>query len=340
MSVAALMLLPVAMIAFQGAASGSLVYVRKPEHPVIYLAEDNGGGAHRLVAGADPRISPDGKTVVYLRIANGVNYRTELMVVPAGGGVPRKLSSRWREPYVFAFSPDSSTIATVLGPEVGKQELALIELASGRTRTVSKGYFSGVSFSPDGSQIVFGMSAGERYPPKTNVYRADVAGGAPVAITHDERSESPLWGPTGQITFVKLLGARQRRYGPKSELYLMNSNGGEVKRLTQTKVAPLLFGLTPTQWSASGNHLLAEFDGQDTSYAVTVDPKTGAERRLVGGIAGYGFMATALSRDGRTVLGTTGGFEPNPNHDVATVRYGGGKPTILVKDAYEPAWNR
>ena len=59
----------------------------------------------------------------------------------------------------------------------------------------------------------------------------------------------------------------------------MNTEGGQVKRLTHTKVDPLLQGLSPTQWSASGKQLLAEFGGQDTTYAVTVNPKTGRKGR-------------------------------------------------------------
>jgi dipeptidyl aminopeptidase/acylaminoacyl peptidase len=338
---AALIALAAGALALPAIASATLVYVRKPAHPVVYIAENNGSGAKRLVSGDAPRISPDGTSVVYLRISNrGREYTTEMMVVPAAGGTPRKLSANWREPYVFAFSPDSSTIATVVGPEVGKQELVLIELASGTTRKVAKGYFSGVSFSPSGSQIVYGMAPSEHYPAKTNLYRANVSGGAPVALTHDDVSESPVWGPGEQIAFAKLLEAGKRQYGPKSEIYLMNPEGGEVRRLTHTKVAPLLQGLLPTQWSASGSQLLCEFGGEDTSYAVTVNPKTGAEHRPTSGLAGYGFTGAAISSDGTTVLGTTGGFEPSPKHDVATVPYGGGKPTILVRDAFEPSWNR
>jgi len=42
----------------------------------------------------------------------------------------------------------------------------------------------------------------------------------------------------------------------------------------------------------------------------------------------------------QAVLGATGGFEPGPGHDVATVPYGGGKPKVLAKNAFEPDWSR
>jgi len=138
---------------------------------------------------------------------------------------------------------------------------------------------------------------------------------------------------------VKALDAKKRKYGPKNELYLMSPQGKQVKRLTHTSVPQLLQGLFPTEWSANGNRLLAEFEGQDTSYAVKVDPKTGAQKP-VSKSGEQGFVGTALSSDGSLVLGYTGGFEPGPNHDVVSIPYGGGKATILAKNAFEPDWSR
>jgi hypothetical protein len=160
----------------------------------------------------------------------------------------------------------------------------------------------------------------------------------PQRLTKDHNSSYPLWGPQ-KIVFVKTLDAKKRKYGPKNELYLMNANGKGVKRLTHTKVDPLLQGLFPTAWSASGNQLLAEFEGQDTSYAVKVNPKTGAEKP-VAQAGEQGFVGTSLSSDGRLVLGYTGGFDPGSKHDVLSVPYGGGKGTVLAKNAFEPDWSR
>ena len=112
-----------------------------------------------------------------------------------------------------------------------------------------------------------------------------------------------------------------------------------MRRLTHTHVDPLLFGLTPTDWSADGTRLLAEFGGQDTSYAVTVNPQTGAQRP-VAKAAERSLVGAALSADGSTILGSTGGFEPGPRHDVVSVPYAGGHTTVLARNAFEPDWNR
>jgi Tol biopolymer transport system component len=328
-----------ALLALPTAAGATLVYVKNPMQPAVYAANDNGGGAFRVGPGSNPRVSPDGDVIAYaFETSNG---KRQLKIAAAQGGGSATVMNNLQDTYNLAFSPDSKLVAALRGPELGKRQLVLLDVTSGTLlRTVASGYFSGISFSPDGTEIAYARTSAEGgFPARINVFSVPTAGGKPVQLTRDDRSQNPVWGPGGKIVFVKLLGAAQRKYGPKNELFLMNENGTGQKRLTNTTVGPLLSGLTPTAWSANGQRLLAEFGGQDTSYAVTVNPRTGAQKRI--GPAGeQGFIATALSRDGTTALGFTGGFEPGPNHAIATVPYGGGKAKTLVKGGYEPDWSR
>jgi Tol biopolymer transport system component len=323
-------------------ASATLVYERTPTKPSVWVAADDGSGPRRLAAGSGPRIAPNGRTIVYSVVGNPRTYRPDLMVVPADGSTaPRLLARGWREPTTFAWSPDSKSIAALVGPELGARRLALIDVATGAQRTLARGFFSGVSFSPAGDQLLYARAArDDRYPPPSDVYRAAVAGGAAVRITSDHRSLIPLWGPNDRVVFAKLVDAARRRYGPKSELYLMAPDGSGVRRLTKTKVDPLLVGLVPTAWSADGTRLLAEFGGQDTSFAETVDPVTGAHRPVVKAVEN-GFVGTDLSGDGTTILGATGGWDTGSGrHDVVAIPYGGGPARVLARRAYAPDWNR
>jgi dipeptidyl aminopeptidase/acylaminoacyl peptidase len=330
-------LLLVAVLALPAAAGATLAYVKNPLHAAVFVAEDNGSNPHKVGSGHDPRVSPNGQLVAYLH--EGANSAQELKVASTAGGGGKTVMANLQEAFYLAWSPDSTKIAALRGSFVGKRKLVVIDVASGTQRILAQGFFSGFSFSPDGSELVYSHAGSEKYPPRSDVFRVSIAGGKPVALTHDHRSLDPLWGPTGQIVFVKQLGASKRKYGPKNELYLMNPQGKGVKRLTHTKVDPLLIGLFPTDWSADGQRLLAEFEGQDTSYAVTVNPKTGAQR-AVAGKAEQGFVGTALSSDGSLVLGFNGGFDPGlRNHKVQTVPYSGGKPKTLVKEAFEPDWS-
>jgi Tol biopolymer transport system component len=329
-----------ALLALPAAAQATLAYVKNPLHPVVFAANDNGGGAFKVGPGRNPRVSPDGDAIAFLHEGSG--SKQELKLAAANGGGSRTVLTNLQDSSYLTFSPDSQLLAALRGPELGKRKLVLIDVTSGTfLRTIANGYFSGVSFSPDGTQIAYSVAASEKYPPRSDVFTTPVAGGKPVRLTKDHVSLDPLWGPGNKIVFVKQLGAKNRKYGPKNELYLMNPEGKQVKRLTHTKVDPLLQGLYPTAWSGSGNRLLAEFEGQDTSYAVAVNPKTGAQKPLEQNSNGeQGFVGTAISADGTTVLGYTGGFDPGSSHDVATIPYAGGKTRVLVKNAFEPDWSR
>lgn len=328
-----------ALFALPVAAEATLVYVKNPMKPAVFAANDSGGGAFKVGPGSNPRVSPDGDVIAYQHEGSG--GRRELKLAAANGGGSKTVLSNLQDSFYVTFSPDSKLVAAVRGPEIGKGKLVLFDVTSGTLlRTVASGYFSGISFSPDGTELAYSVSQSEDFPGKTDIFTVTVAPGKPVQVTKGGNSLDPLWGPAGKIVFARQLGAKNRKYGPKNELFLMNPDGTQQKRLTHTKVDPLLQGLYPTAWSDSGNRLLTEFEGQDTSYAVTVNPKTGAQKPLDKmGDGEQGFVGTAISGDGSTVLGFTGGFEPGPNHRVATIPYGGGKVKTLVKGGYEPDWS-
>ncbi|MFL5833981.1 MAG: hypothetical protein ACJ76B_08365 [Solirubrobacterales bacterium] len=334
-----------ALLAFPALAGATLAYVKNPFDATVYVANDDGSGAKKVDKGHNPRVSPDGAWVAYLH--EGPKFAQELKLAPATGGAGTTLMTNFREAFYLAWSPDSKTIAALRGPELGKRNLVVIDVASGKQSVIATGFFSGFSFSPDSTEIAYSVAKSEKFPPRSDVFRlpvpipgvVNVRAPEPVRLTKDHRSSQPLWGPE-KIVFVKTLEEKKRQYGGKNELFLMSPQGKGVKRLTHTKVPELLQGLFPTDWSANGSHLLAEFEGQDTSYAVVVNPKTGAQRP-VAGAGESGFVGTGLSADGNLVLGFNGGFDPGlKNHKVQTVPYAGGKPKTLVKEAFEPSWSR
>ena len=98
-------------------------------------------------------------------------------------------------------------------------------------------------------------------------------------------------------------------------------------------------GLVPLEFSADARRLLAVFTGQNTEVGFTVAARSGKTRALSkdfeSGIVGFD-----LSADGRRILAHTGGGDPGAAHDVISLPYGGGKPTVLVEDAAYPDWTR
>jgi Tol biopolymer transport system component len=325
----------VLFLALPAIASATMAYVKGFSTQTIYTANNNGKGAKRVDKGSDPHVSPDGAMVAYWH--EGPGHKTELKVAEVGGGAGETVMTNLQEPYEMIWSPNSEFILAQRGGELGKRKLVLVTVATGAQKVLATGFFRGISFDPEGKEIVYGMSTKQNSLENVNVYKVSAAGGKPVALTRDNVSEFPLWGPTGKIVFVKLLEANKRKYAPKNELFLMNPNGKGVKRLTHTKVGQLLQGLVPTAWSANGKRLLAQFGGQDTTYAVGVNVQTGAQRPIVEATE-QGVVGAALSPNGKTVYGSTGSFEPTPHEAVVTVPWTGGKPKVLVNGASSPSW--
>jgi Tol biopolymer transport system component len=334
----------VLLLAFPAAAQATLAYVeiRPPEGransvhaglPAVVIAADDGSASRRVGHGSSPHVSPDGRAVAFLH--EGPGHAQELQIATTSGGPPKTLMGGLREAFYLEFSPNSEQILAERGPEIGKRKLVLITVASGAQKVLASGYFYGFGFDPEGKQVVYTKANSEKYPPKTDVFRVSAAGGPAVALTKDHASEYPLWGPTGKIVFVKLLDASKRKYGPKNELYLMNEKAGQVKRLTHTAVDPLLQGLFPTAWSGNGKRILAQFGGQDTSYAVGVNAQTGAQKPVIEATE-EGLVGSAISFNGQTVFGYEGGFDPGNPHNVVSVT--GGKTKVLVRNATEPSF--
>jgi Tol biopolymer transport system component len=332
------LLAAVALLAVPAAAQATLAYSTNVFHPHVTVAQDNGKGAKRIGTGTNPKVSPDGKLVAFERQPSS-SKAPEMKLYDVATGKTKTIFTPWRETFTFAWSPDSTMVAALRGGELGTRTLYVVNVETGKATRIATGYFNSVSFSPDNAEVVFGLASKEAGG-RTNIVRDPVTGGPTSTLTHDGVSGWPLWGPQGQIVFVKQLNAKTRKYHQgKNDLFLMDADGKGVKRLTHTTVSPLTFGLFPTAWSASGDELLAEFGGQDTSYAVTVDPKTGAERNLSPGNSETGFSGVALSPDGKTVLGYLGGFEgASTSLKIASVPYTGGKPKVIVNGGFAPSW--
>ncbi len=327
----------VALLTLPAAANAELAFVKGTTKPAVFQANNDGSGIHKIGFGRAPKVSPNGKFIAYE--AETTSHKPLLDIAPVAGGKVLTLTTGLRESYEMSWSPDSEMFAAITGNELGKRKLVLFDLAAEEERVIASGYFNGVTFSPDGSELAYGMATNETFPQKSDIYRVSTGEGEPKAITRDHNSSAPLWSSQGEIAFVKELGAKTRKYAPKNEIYLMDRQGKNVRRLTHSTVSQLSQGLTPTAWSANGAKLLAQFGGQDITYAVTVNPKTGAQKPLVEETE-QGFIGAALSKNGQVVLGTEGGFEPGPNKFVGTVPYAGGKAKVLVRNAYEPSWNR
>ena len=85
-----------ACLVVPASSQATLVFTRNPLNPAVYVANDNGSAARKVGSGSNPRVSPDGQTIVFYRAGKG-NQPADLMVAAATGGAPKKLAERLAE---------------------------------------------------------------------------------------------------------------------------------------------------------------------------------------------------------------------------------------------------
>src|SRR5579884_3226999 len=125
-----------------------------------------------------------------------------------------------------------------------------------------------VAMSPDGSQVVYSVSAwenpnarpatdptkpdtakGDRHDMRSHLWLVPTNGGAPRQLTSSERGESaPAWSPDGKsIAFISARGTGDDVTG---QIWILPMTGGEAYQLTHSKEA-----VTGFSWSRDGNRI-------------------------------------------------------------------------------------
>jgi WD40-like Beta Propeller Repeat len=310
-------------------AEATLVYVKRPGDvdPRVWVARDDGTRAHRIGAGHSPVVSPDGRWVAWIR--NGSPNRVMLRL--ADRSRDAREVGRASSVGELRFSPDSKSLGLVLS-----RRLFVYDIRERDGVRAASGTIRGFSFSPDSLSLVFGTAGdSDAGDAPSDLYTVELESGARTRITRDRKSLNPLWGPSGIVH--DRMRARLND-APTYNLFEIQPDGGSLRRITSLRIPSLMSGLVPTELSAKGDRLLAEFEGQDASVAFRVNPATGRTRALDTDFEN-GLVGFDLSADGRTVLGHTGGPDPGNEHDVVTIPYTGGDPEVLVRDAAFPDWS-
>jgi len=284
------------------------------ERGTIWTADLDGSNRRRLVAGNAPDISPNGRWIAFL------DRSYDLRVVRPEGGSARLLARNtgWTD---FKWTPDSSRLGVVIGGS-----LRVVDVDTGRTVTIDRGRFVwGFSFSPSGSEIVYGLHTDRRLRVTqggVDIYRASARGGDVRRLTRDRGSDSPVWGPDG-IAFARF--EPYTLLHPAVELWFMRPDGRGVRMISSKNLAPFA-------WSRNGRRLLASAVSEVDTHPYAVDPMSGRARALAGPRAEV--FTAALSRDGRWVLATRNGT-------LVQAPWAGGKPRVLARGVDEAAdWTR
>jgi dipeptidyl aminopeptidase/acylaminoacyl peptidase len=333
-------------IGLPATASATFAFNTDAARPEVWVSpNDDGSEAIDLGSGLVVGVSPDGQRLAFERGDHFSGWKLIVYDLATGTSSIRlnhlhvggeKILG---EPAAFAWSPDGTEVAAVqIEPRTNRQTLYLIGVGGAASKTrIATGHFRRVSFSPDGSEVVFGLARPAGDSATTNIARAPASGGPLTFLTHDGDSGWPLWGPSGRIAFTR------RAKGDLFDLYVMDPNGHRVKRLT--RLGGFEAGFFPAFWFPSGERLVADYESLEKNYAALVEPGAGTVTALNpplsgAGIVGFkvGFAATGLSPDEGTVRGCQGSMV-DALRPAALVPVTGGTLTVPNKDIYLPSWS-
>lgn len=302
-------------------------------HSVIYVADLSSAETRprRITAGDGSRFydehslawSPDSRRLAFVSDKEKKD-QLQLYIAPLTGEPARKMTNLIGHLGHPRWSPNGEEIALLFvenaprkpGPlhaevaEVGvveerifEQRLAVLNVASGRTRTISPAdlYVYEYDWSPDGKRVVAiaAHGAGDRNWYIARLYTLEIASGVCKQLYKPSMQVGgPRWSPDGKsIAFIGGLMSDEGVIG--GDIYMLSADGGEPRNLTpDLKASASSLTWLPT------SHLLFTAHVDGGSGIATLDPASGQVAMLWKGAeritAQDGAPAISLARDGKT----------------------------------------
>jgi Tol biopolymer transport system component len=279
-------------------SDGRLLAFVDLESSAVAVRDLRTGQSRRLTANgssketaATPRISPDGKHVVYSCSGN------ELRVVatdPASKAGPRTIGKNAgvRSITLWGWSPDGKSIAALLSRGDDSNELVWVAVADGTIRPLKSLAWRlprYLDISPDGRFLVYDLPVSDTAL-EHDIFVMAADGTREFPLVHDPADDyAPLWTPDGQaVLFVS------NRTGTPGLWFIpvIEGQAGGTPVLVKPDLGPAL----PLGITSGGALYYAERQGRDDIYTAAV--VGGTPTRLIEKFIGRN-SAPAWSPDGR-----------------------------------------
>jgi hypothetical protein len=301
----------------------------------VVVAKPNGSSPRSLGSATSALLSPDGSMVAAIYTTSS----STLSVYQSGTGVVQALAKNQPFMQLLAWSPDSKLLLVAVGT-APRGKLMVFNAATRKSTTIATGVFKGASFDPGGTDSIAYALATDSSGSQFNLFVTTPNGTGTRQLTHDNRSQWPVWGHNG-IVFSRLTAAAKG--ADTLQLWSIKSGGGSLAQLTNMVVPTKYTGLTPIAFSADGKHLLANLVGPNLNwheaYVLDLSKAKSTPRDLTGQNNGT-TIGDAISTNGKEILATKGSSSDQSSLSIEEFKWSGGKPTVIAKNGAYASWNR
>ncbi len=228
----------------------------------IYAMDADGGNQKRLTNNpaddSDPAWSPDRTKIAF--VSNRNRGFVQIHVMDADGKNPISLTDGQWEKHP-EWSLDGRKIAFTSRNAQGVGQIAVMDTNGHNLLKLTEG--EKPSWSPDGKRVAFELRNEEQH---SQIHVINVNGQGFVSLTRDlPRKTEPAWSPDGRK--IAYVASEEGFY----QIYVMNADGKNHKRLTNNRIHKRVDNIQPT-WSP---------DGRTISYVIFELNDVGRGRRTI-----------------------------------------------------------
>lgn len=195
----------------------------------IYMMDADGGNQTNLTqhSGLDfsPSWSPDGQRVLFVSNRDG---KEDIFLLSLNDNYITKITESTSGAFLPQWSPNGKMIAYKQRNEGSKAVHLVVTDASGKNKTRLTQHKKDIdmqfNWSPDSRSIV----VASKRKKLINIFNINIENGETKQLTHTSSSDiMPQYSPDGK----KILFLSQREHGTRQELFIMNADGSEVRKL-------------------------------------------------------------------------------------------------------------